>query len=541
VRLLKEVTRCGLWQWKKIAEDSEVSSPPFDFTVPARIMGTEWVIALTPKVAEKRFSVLLNAASCLALVPDRIIPGHESDSFYLSKRKATQSSMFRNSAPIVPASAPVAATVTAVPRAASSPKPSSTVSAPVSTVNSVAKITTSSSSFSSATSSSSASSSSTPAITAPCATSSVVTLSTPFSPSAKRPLDATSAEAVSIDGASGASTEGSAKRTKKHPLQSLLSLDSDKTGTHTPDPVRKSTPATDRTLPVEAVDISHQSPARKQYKRSISVSSDFISPPDNSHIGFLKRNGSDVSAAQLSMVLSPDAGSRSSARVRGVVLHEAEVVKGKETAKEKAAEKKREKEEKEKAAEKKREKEEKEREEKKVEREKKEDKKKGGKAQGAEEIAAVEDEEDEEVQFIEMKDARGSVSSSSKSKEKRKAVECVDLTKRSPRRIMLTGDDHLPQKSPGSVSLNGVRKSPMRESSAEGKSTGTANGTSSSSSSSKENENVKEKEKDKGKEKAKEKSSVAVKPGRKAKAPPAKTASAAPSSNGNIKSFFTKK
>jgi hypothetical protein len=291
---------------------------------------------------------------------------------------------------------------------------------------------------------------------------------------------------------------------------------------------------TDRTLPVETADISHQSPARKQYKRSISVSSDFISPPDNSHIGFLKRNGSDVAAAQLSMVLSPDAGSRSSARVRGVALPEVEVVKGKETAKKKAAEKKKEKEEKEKKQEKaKKEEKEREEKEKKIEKEKKEDKKKGGKAHGAEEITEVE-EEDEEVQFIEMKDAKGTISSSSHSKEKRKAVECVDLTKRSPRRIMLTGDDHLNQKSPGSLSLDGIRKSPKRESSVEGKSTGT-----SSSSSSKENEKVKEKEK--GKDKAKEKSSAAVKPGRKAKAPPAKAASAAPSSNGNIKSFFTKK
>ena len=72
------------------------------------------------------------------------------------------------------------------------------------------------------------------------------------------------------------------------------------------------------------------------------MSSDFISPPDNSHIGFLKRN--DVTAGQLSMVLSPDGGSRSSARVRGVILPEVEAVKGKETAKEKAADKKREKE-----------------------------------------------------------------------------------------------------------------------------------------------------------------------------------------------------
>lgn len=60
-------------------------------------------MTLTAKVAEKRLMTLIQTASCLALHPDKIIAGCGSDSFYASKRKATPALLFRPSAPVTSA------------------------------------------------------------------------------------------------------------------------------------------------------------------------------------------------------------------------------------------------------------------------------------------------------------------------------------------------------------------------------------------------------------------------------------------------------
>ena len=79
-----------------------MSRPPPDYVPPGRIIGSEWAMTLTAKVAEKRSLLLIQSASCLVLHPDKIIANCGYDSFYASKRKSTPL-LFRPSAPAVSA------------------------------------------------------------------------------------------------------------------------------------------------------------------------------------------------------------------------------------------------------------------------------------------------------------------------------------------------------------------------------------------------------------------------------------------------------
>ena len=98
----------GLQQWKFIAEDSSLSFPPHDFVIPPKAMGVEWVLTNNPKVLEKRCFTLILAACCMSVSPERIVPGSEEDPFYVTKRRAAASQLFRTAVPSVPtAPAPI--------------------------------------------------------------------------------------------------------------------------------------------------------------------------------------------------------------------------------------------------------------------------------------------------------------------------------------------------------------------------------------------------------------------------------------------------
>ena len=301
-------------------------------------------MTLTAKVAEKRLLLLIQSVSCLGLQPDKVIANCGFDSFYASKRKSTPL-LFRPPAPAVSAavehSSAVLESSTAswTPTAISIPKSngdstkwtpsavvtvttqgagteSGTANQPVS-INIDPQIISSTSSidaFSPATtarrahqdirvkksnSSSSSSSSSSSNIQAATIIDAVPTINQPNDTS-------DIIERKGEDGAVVTTPVLADLRKRKSPIQSLSHGPTVRANAAESAISSLSTPPTQRTVTgsIDLADSQGESNTKK-FKRSTSVSSNYISPSGDSHLGNPNRHSMRI-AVPVSINLTAD-------------------------------------------------------------------------------------------------------------------------------------------------------------------------------------------------------------------------------------------
>ena len=328
-----------------------MSQPPPDYVTPGRIIGSEWAMTLTAKVAEKRLMTLIQTASCLSLHPDKIIAGCGSDSFYASKRKATPALQFRPSAPVasavseapsaVPGSssdswAPTAASIppTAVstsakwtPTAIVAPQgtgtgteqppisitcdpkviPSTSVDAlsPLSAkrgaVNQDISMNTNAAPSSSSCSSSSSSS---------CSSQTVVTVNSVIDDPSTINLANDKIERNGTEAATVTAPSVVDPRKRKSPIRSVP--DNSLGAALGSESKPHSTPLAQRTA-AGSIDLTsdQEGSNNKKFKRSTSVSSNYISPSGDSHLGLPNRHSMRI-VESVSLNLTPDVSASSS-------------------------------------------------------------------------------------------------------------------------------------------------------------------------------------------------------------------------------------
>ena len=327
-----------------------MSQPPPDYVAPGRIIGSEWALTLTAKVAEKRLMTLIQTASCLALHPDKIVAGCGSDSFYASKRKATPASLFRPSAtvasamPEAPSAVPGSSSDSWAPTAASIPSTAVSTSAkwtptaitasqgtgtgtgteqqpvsitcdpqiiPPTSVDAVSPLsakrvnqdismnTNAASSHSNSSSSSSSSSSQT-----------VVMVNSDIDDPSTINLVNDKIERNGIEAATVTAPSVADPRKRKSPIRSPpddslgASLGSESKPHSTPLAQRTATGSIDLASDREGSD-------NKKFKRSTSVSSKYISPSGDSHLGLPNRHSMRI-VESVSLILTPDVSASSS-------------------------------------------------------------------------------------------------------------------------------------------------------------------------------------------------------------------------------------
>ena len=291
------------------------------------------------------FPLLLQVGdNLISLLPHKVIAGESSDPFYQSKRKVIQALPFK---PVTSITATATVTATATAKASASTVPVTTVGKTVSAIDlSVCALPSTSSSSSSASSSTSSSTSATSSSTPSLSAATTTTTSLPSKASIKADKKDKKDKKIAESKGSGSVNDGSTmdvcivldeevtvkdvstdeNKPRKRPINSSTSTpiktkeSAKEMKANTPTtlstaslekrPIAVESPHTDLTLP--DMDTSKNlslSPVRKQpYRRSNSVSSDFISPPDDSHLGVGKGFllSSDVIAPPLTLIMSPE-------------------------------------------------------------------------------------------------------------------------------------------------------------------------------------------------------------------------------------------
>ena len=311
LQLLKIVAAHGLSTWKILSEEPSICSPPINYPPPLKVVGVEWVLSLTPKVVEKRFHGLISSACAIPVQLDKIVKGDPSDAFYLSKKKISKPLPFRPlSAPttsviVPPILASISTTSTTTATSASSPTVISSVTYPSvlsSTSISPEVVILPSNNLP------------TPAITVP-------------SPSSKRSFEtaignddsncalAKSDHSMTSDekksrNDSGKSAEKLALKVSSTVEKKSLSSAGECVTPKLMTPVagRSMTPTSPHTdtTPSDTFDLIN-SPARAIGRNAfLPLSSDFISPPDDSHLGVGFNRPSAIVAPPLSLRMSPD-------------------------------------------------------------------------------------------------------------------------------------------------------------------------------------------------------------------------------------------
>ena len=307
LRLLKIVALYGLSTWKILSEEPSICSPPLNYPPPLKVVGVEWVLILTPKVVEKRFHVLINSACTIPVQPDKIIKG-DSDVFYVTKKKISKPLPFRPvSIPTTTVTVPT--TLTSASAASTSISTSSSTSSPavISSVTHPSALLSTSLSTEVAT---------------------LLSNTSPVpSPSTKRSFDiaigsndsnyAIAGRRHSVASDEKKSRYNSDKSAENLPLKINSAVEYKNLNSAaecvtskimTPVPGKFMTPNLPQIdlTPSYNLDLI-KSPARAIERSSnLTLSSDFISPPDDSHLGVGFNRPSAILAPPLSLRMTPD-------------------------------------------------------------------------------------------------------------------------------------------------------------------------------------------------------------------------------------------
>ena len=310
LRLLKTVALHGLSTWKILSEEPSICSPPLNYPPPLKVVGVEWVLILTPKVVEKRFHGLINSACTIPVQLDKIIKG-DPDVFYLTKKKISKPLPFR------PVSVPTT-TVTVPTTSTTASTASTTISSSTSSPAVISSVTHPSALLST--------SISTGVATLLSNTSPIFPVAVP-SPSTKR----------SFEIAIGNNDSNCAIAGRNHPVASDEMKSHDNSNKSAEKLALKVTPTVEKKILNSAaecvtskimtpvlgksmtpnllqIDVTPsytldliKSPARAIERSSnLTLSSDFISPPDDSHLGVGFNRPSAILAPPLSLRMTPD-------------------------------------------------------------------------------------------------------------------------------------------------------------------------------------------------------------------------------------------